>query len=137
MFLKDILMLSYFSVIEDPNSLGELLRNWAFKEEYGCYSCFDLIDGFSGVEVTPREFKMMWHRDYNPESTGEYWGDPDSWYIKRISWHKHWCGIEVGWFWDGDGTLLFYVPEINAVVMNTDCKKSYGWEFMESQNEVH
>jgi hypothetical protein len=34
--------------------------------------------------------------------------------------------IECRWWWDGDGTLVFSLPG-GEFLVNTDCKKNYGW----------
>lgn len=120
---------------DHPDGLGEVLRAWAFTGDgYGCYSNFALRPEFEEVTPTEREFKILFQRPCDPNDLGGGWGDPDSWYIKQISWFKHPNGIEVGWIWDGDGTLCFYVPDIkddfvDGTVYNTDCKKDHGWEF--------
>lgn len=130
----------YCQVARDhPDALGEILRAWAFPEKghYGCYSTFEYRDGFVETGVTAREFEFIWGRPFRPDDT-----DPNSWgycdveEIQNARWFKHSNGIEMGWFWDGDGTLAFYVPELedeyhNGVVRNSDCKKDYDWQFGE------
>lgn len=134
--LDDIIVKHCLISKNHPDSIGEILRSWAFKKEYGCYSCFDLIDEFEKVEVTPREFKLLWGRDYDPNHKDDYWGFDEKNAFEEIEWFKHPNGIEVGWHWDGDGLLGFYVPELedeyyDGSITNSDCKKNYGWEFGE------
>lgn len=132
--LDPILIKHALAMKDHPDALGEVLRDWAFKEKYGCYSCFDVIDGFTKVDTGPREFELMWGRKYDPEFHDEMWGYADQNAIKDICWFKHDNGIEMGWYWDGGGLLIFYVPELvdeyyDGTLSNSDCKKDYGWEF--------
>lgn len=120
---------------DDPNFIGEALRDWAFVKHdeysYGCYSTFDLIPEFKPMEFTEREFFFLYGRKPDFENNDLYWYD-DRDVFKRARWFKNIDnGIEVGWYWDGDGTLAFYIPEDNIVVCNGDCKKSNTWEFIE------
>lgn len=128
--------------ISNANVFGELLRQFAFKEETGCYSCFDLEDGFvkvspdseSGVAIltaleltsddltenltyatTPRE---------QAEISARFYEDLD----KAVA--NLWSNgtVHLGWVWDGDGTLV--VIEGGRAAINTDCKKDYTWEWV-------
>lgn len=66
---------------------------------------------------------------------------PDREEIELIRWFKHPNGIEMGWHWDGDGCLAFFVPELadedyTGAVTNGDCKKDYGWRFDERRTPL-
>lgn len=112
-----------------PNLIGEALRAWAFKEGYGCYSCFDLIDEFKKSDFNEREFQFLMGRSSTTEGPDIYWGWDDADVFKRAVWFIHPNGIEVGWFWDGDGTLVFNIPGLGTL-NNNDCKKDYEWEWI-------
>lgn len=121
-----------------PDALGEILRAWAFVGEgFGCYSTFEVRPEFNLVEAGPREFRFLWGRDYRRGDTKKNsWGYCDADALKEISWYAHPCGIEMGWHWDGDGNLAFYVPELedkhyDGSLHNSDCKKNYDWKFGE------
>ena len=48
------------------------------------------------------------------------------------------CGqvtIECRYFWDGDGTLAFRLPDGRWLV-NTDCKKDHDWKIVDSEREI-
>jgi hypothetical protein len=115
--------------LRDQNIAGEFLRAWAFVGKgYGCYSTFEVRADLEKADATPREFGFLWGREFRPEDD-----KPDGWFgycdadaIKAISWFKHESGIEMGWHWDGDGTLAFFVPGI-GVLRNSDCKHCDGW----------
>jgi hypothetical protein len=105
--------------------VGEMLRSWAFTEACGCYSCFDLIEGFDQRPMTPAIAERLMGRPVNPQSAD----DDDQDILKRGFYAVHDNGIEVAWYWDGDGTLWFRVPgEIEVV--NSDCKKDYEWKLV-------
>jgi hypothetical protein len=100
----------------DPDTLGECLRNMFFAEEWswygpwssgkyrklGCYSTFEVAPG---VEELPQ--RGAW------------------------SCFRHSNGIEMRYFWDGDGSLAFILPD-GRVLINTDCKKTYDWRYEDS-----
>ena len=132
--LDDIIISHCYVSKEHPDALGEILREWAFEERYGCYSCFDLIDDFVEVKPTTLEFYRLMGRGFDASEDKNGWGDSDSEILERICWFKHPNGIEVGWYWDGDGILCFYIPELeddyyNGTLSNSDCKKDNEWEF--------
>lgn len=136
MVLDDIVKEYIEAIKESPDALGEILRRWAFVGEgFGCYSNFDIRPEFERVHTSYLEFSKMMGRPYSPPDSHSYgWGDTDDEMMERMEWFKHPNGIEMGWYWDGDGTLCFYVPELkddyyDGTVYNTDCKKSSGWEF--------
>ena len=107
---------------DNPNMIGELLRNEFFKEEYetylgkkyrktGCYSTFNLAEG---VEELPGE-----PVDPNYPADGTYTVSQ-----KIIDGKK----IVMKYWWDGDGTLEFHFED-GSLLCNGDCKKDYVWEY--------
>lgn len=134
--LDEILQQHCLSMKNFPDAIGEVLRAWAFVGDgVGCYSTFTVRPEFERVTPSYAEFLKMMGRPYKPPTEHSYgWGDTDDEILERMSWFKHPNGIEMGWFWDGDGILCFYVPELkddyyDGTVTNSDCKKSTGWEF--------
>lgn len=104
--------------MQDPNEFGETLRKYCFKEEYGCYSCFELIDGFEKITtnsllgydlfiIFSEDFYDLKEEDVTIYSNGN---------------------IDIVWFWDGDGVLM--IREDDKIAINGDCKKSNRWEWV-------
>lgn len=88
---------------DNPNQVGEFLRHKFFKDNgFGCYSTFDYAFGVEdcGKYTT---------QDHNTVS------------VARKD------GIEMRWFWDGDGVLGFLFED-GSCLLNYDCKKDYRWE---------
>jgi len=46
----------------------------------------------------------------------------------------NWVEIECRYFWDGDGTLIFILPE-GKYLINTDCKKDHDWRCVDSPED--
>lgn len=88
---------------EDPNQVGELLRRKFFVGDgLGCYSTFTYAS--------------------NVEDCGQYTTqDNNKVSVARMD------GIEMRWFWDGDGVLGFLFED-GSCILNYDCKKDYRWE---------
>ena len=122
--------------IDNANAVGEILREWAFKEPVGCYSCFDLIDGFEELNVNDDLAIEVVNKVIVPEwmfagiSDGRCDTQDIHEYILRakVFYHKE-KNVIVAWYWDGDGELYFNADGIE--VYNSDCKKDYRWEFVE------
>lgn len=126
----------------DANVLGEFLREITFVGEgYGCYSTFD-------VRADATELPQEYCKDFFRQHAGDRaYFDEDYEGIVFIG-HRFALDdvvIEVIWYWDGDGCLVFRLFPIDwmdwhdpvaqatdrhpaRVVMNNDCKKSYNWE---------
>ncbi len=138
--------------VDDPNTFGELLREYCFKEEYGRYSCFELIDGFKPInKCTELGYSMLLHLGYptheeNKEASikGEYWkneskmrelfGNP---YLENgcqlyqkpgVDFEMGSFTINIGWYWDGDGILV--IQENNRIAYNSDCKTDHDWSWI-------
>lgn len=112
-------------IIDDANLFGETLREYIFKERFGCYSCFDLIDEFALVEdvkvIEKLQLVLGIHKSLDVE---EY----DFSDLRELTCYYSNGSIHVGWYWDGDGTLA--IIEGSRCVVNEDCKKDYTWEWV-------
>jgi hypothetical protein len=85
---------------------GEALRYLFFSDEgFGCYDNFELR---KGVKSLPEE--------YNEDEEAAFT-------CAELN------GIKMKYHWDGDGTLLFELPD-DIMLYNSDCKKSNVWELM-------
>lgn len=116
---------------DSADVVGEALRGKFWKQPYsttkygtyretGCYSSFDYQDDVEELEPEIEERQEHW--------SGEEWTD-------RTEWHRaRWRDILCRWYWDGDGTIEFHLPD-GFVLRNTDCKKTYGWEYEDTQEE--
>lgn len=90
-------------------TICENFREKVFKEELGCYNCFELIDSFNKVELSSDLKKI-----FNPEIFDNTCVFSDDQNI-------------VAWDWSrGDGTLYFKIKDKEYI--NYDCKKSSTWE---------
>jgi hypothetical protein len=103
-----------------PNVAGEMLREAAFTADgYGCYSNFNLRDGFD-----PFPPECLGLHDLTL-LVGCFAKDPET--LSGVSaFHHKVSGAWLAWHWDGDGTLLFRTRD--HVWVNSDCKKDYKWE---------
>lgn len=118
--------------INDAVIFGETLREAVFvkkhKNDYGCYSTFELNKDFfqvaNGSPVGQEILKMLeWgDDDFNAEEINKEIEDKAMIYTNNK--------IIVAWYWDGDGTLLF--KEGERIAINTDCKKDYTWNWIKS-----
>lgn len=126
----------------NPNKFGESLRNYCFignAMEMGCYETFEVHKSFRQIK-SGKEFKRI--KELILGKDNEYYeNEKPTVYIREITQEdceklKEDFGfsltdpykLTVAWFWDGDGTLL--VGYNNKLAINTDCKKSYGWEWV-------
>jgi len=108
-----------------PNDIGEYLREKSFKEERGCYSCFDVEETFTKIEEESAVMRLVYLiYDLSPYEIIE---QED---IDRC--HFYTDGkVNMGWYWEGDGVLMFEEIETGKIVVNYDCKKEYRWQFYE------
>lgn len=126
---------------KNADDFGEALRNYCFIgncEETGCYSTFDVQKYFTKVTEGKifEEAKKYLYEDIEPtvyhfqlEEQDCYmncqcYGEIDN--IEKIKICESY-EIVMGWTWDGDGCLYFRFN--NKKATNSDCKKSYGWEW--------
>lgn len=98
------------------DEFGEFFRNYFFTKGkgFGCYANF---------EVEP----FMMETALSPQKVREHFGEIDSkpyYFVQRDN-----LSIWMAYHWDGDGTLV--VSDGERICINNDCKKSYGWEFIE------
>lgn len=115
--------------------LGELLRNYLFvndeyaklhsKEkdykQFGCYETFEVRE--SAVKLTPLDIAVILAM-YKIERYED---------LKYFSYTFNYFNAKVVciWYWDGDGTLMFFLPD--RAIINTDCKCSYGWREIDEE----
>ena len=101
----------------NPQSVGEYLRGEFFgREKYGCYETMDWAP-----DVQPLPYRFI-----PTEREDEIW---TCGFLVRST-----IPIECMWYWDGDGTLVFRFPD-NSVLVNTDCKNDYTWEYHKDSPE--
>ncbi len=116
------------------DTLGEFLRMKCFipKDKYGCYSTFKLESNFGKIEFNSELGKKLLKFLY--DSKTKYESNSDEYleiytlenFIDDYKPSLYSNGeINIAWYWDGDGTLLFNTDEFT--IINRDCKKSYGW----------
>ncbi len=96
---------------ESPNQVGEILRAAFFDQsdgKFGCYSTFDYNKHVLPIphEIDAYDHQTMWHCAERK--------------LQDIT-------IKMRYFWDGDGTLEFQLPD--GYLINNDCKKDYCWEW--------
>ena len=92
----------------DIDLLGEILRDRFFDQndhELGCHGTFTL---------RPEVKKMPSEVD---EEDGIIWTCATAEFNGMV--------VEMRYFWDGDGTLEFSLPD--CLLSNDDCKKTHGW----------
>lgn len=119
----------------DCDFLGELLRNYLFVndgnekiytgdknyKEFGCYETFNVRKdaikiGASNIKQILSAYKIEHYKDLR------YFG-----YV----FNYFGCEIICIWYWDGDGTLIFILPD--RAIINTDCKCSYDWREIDEE----
>ena len=105
----------------DPEFFGEFMRKRCFKAELGGYECFDLVKGFRKQDAKNKK----WHNYVS------YMVDPDDdQYVEECSiYYNKQMDTVIAWHWDSDGTLI--ITSFGKTVVNDDCKKCYGWEFID------
>jgi uncharacterized protein (TIGR02996 family) len=126
-------MLAYCPDFPDWNDCkaGETLRDAFFdqnpkgkkKGEFilGCYRTMDFRPGVKRLpNHIEREWEEPWY-DVDGRLREGFWNET-TWKRARLD------DFEMGWFWDGDGTLAFSWPNGDWLI-NTDCKKVYHWKW--------
>ena len=113
----------------NPDAVGEFLRSsffdeknvesrWGDYRETGCYQTFDWRADVEPLDSLPVDQEASLGEDPGMEWTR---GQKD--------------GIECRWYWDGDGTLAFHLPDGKWLV-NTDCKKDHDWSLVDSVEDL-
>lgn len=100
---------SILSLIQDPNVIGEILRDKFFKQDrengkLGCYSTFELRED---VKQLPDENNY----DEGINVT-----------VSKLD------DVIMKYYWCGDGTLQFFFDD-GQILSNYDAKKTYNWGF--------
>ena len=114
-------------VLEHPNTLGEVLLEYVFPGDgRGCYSNFNVRESFKEYSEGKEFFANLMLGDYPADlfSVEEIKQDKE----KISCYREEESDIEVAWFWDGDGHLIFKLGD--TLLENTDIKKSYKWDFI-------
>ena len=125
-------------VEQNPDAIGEALRSLFFDEkltrgrgghrdyrETGCYSTFDWQKDVEELEQQPVVFEV----DGRPEEVIMWTRGRKN--IAPVPTELDLRQVECRYYWDGDGTLEFVLPD-GSVLRNDDCKKDHGWAVVES-----
>lgn len=103
----------------------EILRGIVFKQldergcySRGCYSTFVVQPGF--VEIDPHKYEGLYRLTAASDE------------CDKVTAYENEKLVAM-WYWDGDGTLLFWVKGERIAYVSTDCKKDYEWEIYEVQ----
>ena len=105
-----------------PDIIGEYYREQIFPEQimlgkYGCYSTFEVHTSF-GLSNDPKLISQLIEVfDIEEEEKNKI-----HLYISQ--------DLLVAWYWDGDGSLFIQDNKGHAV-LNDDCKKSSGWQYID------
>jgi hypothetical protein len=121
----------------NPNLVGELLRGAAFVEEFGCYSCFEVRD--DAVKWSDDALRDFWREIISKKGNAAGFS-PEELEEEALEYAELGAGytftfdrytIEMAWYWDGDGSLLFHIYDLDdqpiRSLSNGDCKKDYVW----------
>ena len=126
-----------FDQIRDPNVFGEVLRDLIFntndKYSYGCYTCFDLRKGFKEISIESelgQWLKKILAESYQWPDIMEPPHQEELDEVVRLGKFYSNGQIHCAWFWDGDGCLV--VSYGSRTVVNDDCEKDYGWEWVDN-----
>ena len=147
----------------NPNAVGEALRSLFFDEktvfprryslgapksyrETGCYTTFDWQADVEELEPIVVEestcsycqdtahvnsfdfskcsctYAATWTRSKKVVRVEEEYGTSDE--------------IECRYWWDGDGTLIFILPD-GSWLVNEDCKKDHDWSLYQSEEHYN
>jgi hypothetical protein len=114
--------------VQSPDFFGEVLRAFSFVSPVGCYTCFELLPRFEEIKnpKIKKEYLKRIFPSFDEEEIEE-----DLKFFNLFFHPKY--NLFVGWVWDGDGTLYFKLEDKHTTieVMNTDCKKDYGWFYID------
>jgi len=119
--------------LEDANEFGEILREYCFDDTpcmtvtgfnkpYGCYSTFELNKNLKFKQLTPNDklYQQLAELSGYLNNTNQLDG------IEFFAYSNN--HIDIGWWWDGDGTLI--IKEGNKVAVTSDCKCDYWWTWI-------
>jgi hypothetical protein len=130
---------------QNPDAIGEALRSRFFDEkiertrdgrEYRQIGCYQTFDWRSEVAPLPDLPLSDHNHPQGDEPQDLCWGctADDAVWIRGEMLVEGELGspqavrpIECRYFWDGDGTLAFKLPD-GRWLINDDCKKDHGWE---------
>jgi hypothetical protein len=127
---------------EQPDAVGEHLRREFFQHDApGTVGCCDTFDWKHGVKELPDE-QIAAHNHAPEEETdalcdgclykGLQWKRGEKAILLDTGWNA--AIIECRYWWDGDGTLAFRLPN-GMWLINEDCKKRSGWSLSEDLRE--
>ncbi len=114
---------------DNPDAVGEFLRSsffnqknveesWGDYRQLGCYQTFEWREDVEPLDsLLVDQEDSIWTGDLNLKWTRGQKND-----------------IECRWYWDGDGTLAFHLPDGKWLV-NVDCKKNYEWNLRDSPED--
>ena len=122
----------------DPNEFGETLREYCFindeyadkffgGKQYGCYSTFRLRPEF--WLLLPGD--VYYDRLKRLSGYGDFY-DKVKFYCYTNQREGLDLPIFIGWWWDGDGTLI--IKEGHQIAVNDDCKCDYTWEWCNNES---
>lgn len=128
------------TLIEDPCELGELLRNYCFKDRVGCVNCFELINGFYSVpkntllgeEVLRLLNWIPQHELGNACKDGCFnrkWLEDTNDFIfheAQIFSNDH---IHIAWLNNPDDTILIFITS-GRILYNYEAQYPYDWRFI-------
>ncbi len=147
----------------NPDAVGEYLRSAFFDEkmivvkeyedyrETGCYNTFDWQKDVEPLEeIHQEESTCEGCRKATPHATQG--GMNSMAYVCTCTYEADWTRgrkrvnlqhesgqraaayIECRYYWDGDGTLVFFLPD-GQYLVNSDCKKDHGWYLTENPED--
>ena len=113
-----------FEIDSDKHSadvIGEYLREWSgFGGQYGTFAGIDEKPGWKSIPLDVKYFYPKW------ENAETYFIEEA---IKPTCALHEETGISCAYFMDGDGYVVFRLPE-GLIVENDDSKKSYEWRYV-------
>lgn len=124
-------MMKVIDKINNPNVLGELLREVSFQplldnssnRILGCYNHFEVREDWKKIffHETTQKFKDLIEESLNIDSNE----------MNHVSIYRNVAeNMYMVYFWDADGILMYVLPD-DTLVINMDCKKTSNWEVYE------
>lgn len=107
------------SKMENPDEFGEALLEWAFPGGFR---------GFAVVNSSLQEIKppLRVIRAILGKNNHDWYDKTDEARVRCFTSND----ITIAWFWDADGIL--YVKEGDKEAINYDCKKDFGWAWVQA-----